>query len=319
MSNQRWAYIGNFVPEHSTENHVAQAIERQGYTLKRIQEQSIEQWDDLIASVKDYDIILWTRTASLAEKVGQQRQWWLLKAAQDAGVPTVGYHLDRWWGLGRESSVWTEPFFRCSVSITADGGHQESFSRIGVNHVWLSPAVSLSETDLGRRRNNYDSPLAFVGSWQAGYHPEWQHRPELVNWLTRKYRNQIRFWPQLGQPAVRGSELQDLYASAHVIIGDSCLAGGATHYWSDRIPETVGRGGFLIHPYVEGIEECYTPGEHMLTWPIGEWGTLKGLIDNALAQPEMRKQVAEAGRAHVIENHTYDVRVGQILKIAGVV
>lgn len=311
------AFIGNFNPPHSTENHVRQAWESTGHTVTTVQEDDPDAWDTLVNSVGQFDIVLWTSTGPYAEKIGQKRQWLMLAAARAAGVPTVGFHLDRWWGLNREAQVWERPFFRCDFVITADGGHQDEFASVGVNHFWLPPAVSLAETELGKRRNGYDSELAFVGSWQPGYHAEWTHRPELVNWLTRKYRNRIKFWPQPGKQAIRGQELRDLYASARVIIGDSCLSGGATHYWSDRIPETVGRGGFLIHPYVEGIEEHFTPGEHLLTWPIGEWGTLQNTIDRALASPDMRERISASGREHVSTFHTYDVRVEQIIDLAG--
>lgn len=318
MRHLRWAYCGNFGPEHSTENHVRQAIEARGDEITLIQEDDPKAWDLLIDSVDEYDLILWTSTGGMAESIGQQRQWRMLTAARNAGVPTVGLHLDRWWGLEREAQVWERPFFRCEFVCTADGGHQEQFASVGVNHFWLPPAVSKPETEPGRHRNGFDSELVFVGSWQPGYHAEWKHRPELINWLNRKYRNRIKFWPQPGKHAVRGQDLRDLYASARVVIGDSCLSGGATHYWSDRIPETVGRGGFLIHPEVEGLSDHYTVGEHLLTWPIGEWGTLQNTIDRALANPEMRAQVSAAGREHVRTFHTYDVRIEQILDISGV-
>lgn len=313
------AYIGNFVPEHSTENHVRQAWENQGHTVVRVQEGEIDQWERLIAEMSRCDLVLWTRTASEAAKVGLRTQWRMLAAAERAGKPTVGFHLDRWWGLNREQSVWTEPFFRCSVVITADGGHQAEFESVGINHVWLSPAVSLSETEPGEAVPQYRNRLAFVGSWQPGYHPEWSHRRELVEWLNRTYPRDIKFWPRPGQPAIRGADLRNLYASVDIIIGDSCLAGGASHYWSDRIPETVGRGGFLIHPDVEGLSDQYTIGEHLWTWPIGNWGKLKEQIGTALnpRNADMLAGVREAGRDHVRALHTYDVRVNQIREIIG--
>ena len=184
--------------------------------------------------------------------------------------------------------------------------------------MWLSPAVSLGETELGVQVPQYRHRLAFVGSWQHGYHPEWTHRRELVDWLLKNYQFDIAFWPRPGQNAIRGEELRNLYASTDVIIGDSCLAGDATHYWSDRIPETVGRGGFLLHPAVEGLEEQYTVGEHLWTWPIGDWGALKQVIESAWASPDAIAEVRVLGREHVRKHHTYDVRVNQIREIAGV-
>jgi len=310
------AYIGNFVPEHSTENHVRQAWENQGHKVIRVQEGEPEELRNLANRIGEVDLVLWTRTADLAAKSGHRLQWELLAAADRAGVPTVGFHLDRWWGLNREATVWEEPFFRCSTVITADGGHQEQFASVGVNHVWLPPAVSLGETEPGEAVPQYRSRLAFVGSWQPGYHAEWKHRPQLVDWLTKTYP-ETKFWPRPNQPGIRGADLRNLYASVDVIVGDSCLVGGATNYWSDRIPETIGRGGFLIHPHVDGIEKHFTPAEHLITWPVGDWDALKRAIERAFDDPTWRQEIAARGKAHVIENHTYDVRVNQILGIVG--
>lgn len=319
------AYVGNFVPEHSTENHVRQAWENQGHTVVRIQEGDEQGYAGLMLGMTRVDLILWTRTHDLAAKWGHRRQLEMLQQAKSLGIPTVGFHLDRWWGLDREAAVWEEPFFRCSTVITADGGHQSQFERVGVNHVWLPPAVSLGETALGEPQERFKSDLAFVGSWRPGYHAEWTHRPELVAFLQREYKGRIVFWPRPNEPGIRGKDLRDLYASVKVVIGDSCLVGGATHYWSDRIPETLGRGGFLIHPYVEGIEDHFKicgphsppryTGEHLWTWRVGDWKQLKGEIDAALNSPPDIQRIREAGREHVIANHTYDVRINQILEI----
>lgn len=315
------AYIGNFVPEHSTENHVREAWERRGQRVIRIQEGDPIAFDKLMDGMSKVDLVLWTRTADLASKWGHKNQWRMLSQAKRLGVPTAGFHLDRWWGLDREAAVWTEPFFRCDYVITADGGHDEQFRDVGVNHVWLPPAVSLAETELGDYREEYASDITFVGSWQPGYHAEWTHRPELIRFLKESYPKQVRFWPRPGQPSIRGKDLRDLYASVKVVIGDSCLVGGATHYWSDRIPETIGRGGFLIHPYVEGIKDHFQIGDyktaHLLTWDVGQWEALGRKIEWSLQYPEERQAIAAAGREHVRRYHTYDVRVEQITDIVG--
>ena len=60
-----------------------------------------------------------------------------------------------------------------------------------------------------------------------------------------------------------GVDINNLYASARVMVGDSCFA-GADRYWSDRVPEVLGRGGFLIFPKTPGLEipglVTYEPG-----------------------------------------------------------
>lgn len=306
------AYLGNFVPEHSTENHVKQAFEHLGHTVIRVQEDRPADWERLILEMPKIDLVIWTTTTRMAAMIGHQTQWRMLAAARQAGKLTVGFHLDRWWGLERETAVWNSPFFRCDHVFTADGGHQKEFAEVGVNHHWLSPAISLNETEPGEESAKFRADIAFVGSWRGDYHSEWIHRPELIRWLKAIYPG-IALWPRPNQPQIRGKELRDLYASVRVVIGDSCLAGNITRYWSDRIPETLGRGGFLLHPHVDGLDEHYIAGEHLVTWHAGDWTALRGKIDHYLGHEEERHRIAAAGQAWVIEKHTYDHRVQEIL------
>lgn len=305
------AYCGNFVPPHSTENHVRTAWLSQGHTVVRVQEDKPDDWTMLIESMSKIDLVLWTSTTAYAQAIGAKTQVQMLAAAKRKGVPTVAFHLDRWHGLDREPYLYTAPFFRCDLVITADGG--PDWKSIGVNHLWLPPAVSLPETELGTFDSAYASAITFVGTWR-GYHAEWEHRAFLIDWLKNTYPRDVRFWPRPGQPAIRGEALRNLYASVKVVVGDSCLAGNATHYWSDRIPETLGRGGFLIHPEVEGLTDHFTPGEHLITWKPYDFDRLQAHIGRALADPMWAQEVARRGRAHVREHHTYERRVEQIVE-----
>lgn len=304
----RVAYVGNFEPDHSTENEVRKAFGIAGHQVTPYQENATHTFLSLGANVTAFDMVLWTRTGWTPAPEHQDA---MLALAREAGVPTVGFHLDRWFGLHREGQVTSEPFFRCDTVFTADGGHQDEFAAAGVNHHWLPPAMSELECVPGTFDPGMASDVAFVGSWQPGYHAEWTHRPELVRWLKRRG---CGFWPKPGHHAVRGERLRDLYASTKVNVGDSCLAGGATRYWSDRIPETLGRGGFLLHPYVEGIEDHFTDGTHLRLWNHGDFDELGRLIDYYLEHDDERRAIAEAGQAHVLEHHTYTVRARQIVE-----
>ena len=305
------AYIGNFVPPHSTENHVRTAWMSHGHTVIRVQENKPEDWVMLMDKMPKIDLVLWTSTTAFAQDIGAKTQVRMLTAAKAAGVPTVAFHLDRWHGLDREPYLYTAPFFRCELVITADGG--PDWKSIGVNHLWLPPAVSLPETELGTFDSAYASAITFVGTWR-GYHTEWDHRAFLVDWLKNTYPRDVRFWPRPNMPAIRGEALRNLYASVKVVVGDSCLAGNATHYWSDRIPETLGRGGFLVHPDVEGLSDHFTPGEHLMVWKAGDFDSLQAIIERGLHEPEWAREVALQGRDHVREHHTYERRVEQILE-----
>jgi hypothetical protein len=305
-------YVGNFGPEHSTENHVRTAWTSAGHTVVRVQENDPTAWDTLIDNMASLDMVLWTTTASFAAAIGPKKQVQMLARAKQLGKPTVAFHLDRWHGLDREPALYTLPYFRCDIVITADGG--PDWSSIGINHVWMPPAISLPEAEIGEYKQQWASGAVFVGTWR-GYHKEWVHRAELIDWLKVNFPKDIRYWPRPGQPAIRGKDLQDLYASVKVVVGDSCLSGGATNYWSDRIPETLGRGGFLVHPNVKGLEEHFEPGKHLMVWEAGDWDTLHKLITKGLNEPEWARAIALAGRDHVRQHHTYERRIEQIIEL----
>jgi glycosyltransferase involved in cell wall biosynthesis len=86
----------------------------------------------------------------------------------------------------------------------------------------------------------------------------------------------------------------------------------------------MGRGGLLLHPDVEGMTDgsewrsgspVWRSGEHLLTWPAGDWDALADRIDWALSNPQDRREIAYAGRAHTLKHHTYEVRALQLREL----
>ena len=317
--------IGNGKPPHSTENHLHRALLENGCRATFLQEDDPGSFASAasILATSDVDFVLWTRTGWDWDRNGypggrvqaNADQHAMLRTARALGIPTVGYHLDIWHGLKRAVEVDVEPFFHCSLLITADGGHDQEWAKRGINHLWMPPGVSRAECEIGTAREEFRSKIAFVGSWSGGYHPEHRHRHALVQWLQTNFRRDCAFWPKHGQPAVRGKDLQDLYASVDVVVGDSCFAGlGVKNYWSDRIPETLGRGGLLIHPNVPGLDVQFPKGT-MLTWDAGNWDALGEQIEWALTHPDEADDIRRAGREHVLARHTYEHRMETVLRL----
>lgn len=311
----RIAYVGNFQPEHSTENHVAETLRRMGHHVVQLQENDEATWRaGAVPRSMDSgpDLVLWTRTG-WDPPVPADVQQRMLESCRTAHCPTVGFHLDRWWGLNREPQISDQPFFRCDLVCTADGGNDDRWADAGVEHLWLPPAVAEFECGWGYLDPRMASEVAFVGSWES-YHAEWPWRRRLVRLLGSRYgARQFRTWPERGE-AVRGARLRNLYASATVIVGDSCLAGGATRYWSDRIPETLGRGGLLIHPWVEGLEDSYTDHEHLMMVEPESIEAMFGEIDTVLAMSYGEQmEIRRAGMLHVMQHHTYRQRMETLL------
>lgn len=86
---------------------------------------------------------------------------------------------------------------------------------------------------------------------------------------------------------------------------------------SNRIPETLGRGGFLLHPHVEGVEDVYVDGEHIVYYKPGDTRALRTLIDRWLQDPEGRDKIRHAGMLRVMESETFEVRMGEVLADLG--
>lgn len=325
----KWAYRGNFQPDlpagvqaWSTETHIAEALERNGHEVVRVQEDRAS-WDETIAAAESCDVFVWTSTLGMAHRWPQDEA----HAAVDklnGMLPTVAYHLDLFFGLDRDRQPFDEPWFKLGLVVTADGGHDERWAEAGVNHRWLPPAVSLAECERAAGPRSHLAPrvaVAFVGSWES-YHPEWlPYRQQLVAYLSRRYGQRFDTFPNSQwrshrRGAIRGAALTDLYNHVPVIVGDSCLANGITRYCSDRIPETLGRGGFLVHPHVEGITDgMYEPGEHLATYQLGDFDGLLDTIDRYLADQTERDRIRRAGREHVMETATYERRMVQLVDL----
>lgn len=324
------AYIGNFAPPHSTENHYAASFDALGWTVYAIQEDELihngadqENLHHLVTS-RSIDFLLHTRTWGLPDPWATN----LWREAEALGIPTAAVHLDVWHGLAREPDVGADPMFRMGHVFTADGDHEPEFEAAGINHHWLRAGVYHAEA--------YDADpdpewagrwdVAFVGSAPTSrggnYHDEWAHRRELVSRLEDWYGDRFVHVGNGGhlanntdRPNLRGDDLNRFYASVPVTVGDSCNVRPDGHYWSDRVYEAPGRGAFLIHPYVAAIEEEL--GAYPC-WPLGHWEKLKDLIDGWLAHPfereVFRRSVAEVVRSRC----TYVQRVQEMLDVVGI-
>jgi hypothetical protein len=137
----------------------------------------------------------------------------------------------------------------------------------------------------------------------SSYHPEYPFRGELLAFLKEVYGERFKIFQ-----GYRGQALNDLYASIRVVVGDSCF-GGVDRYWSDRIPETLGRGGFLIHPSTSGLT---IPG--LVTFEPGNLSQLQDRIDYYLDNPDRRAFLQIAANDWVKDNETYTNRMTTLLK-----
>lgn len=307
------AYIGNFVPTHSTENHIALTLEDMGQTVYRVQEDEIKsgQFPLPLEAMGMPDLVLWTRTWKGHVTIK------MLNELKKMGITTASYHLDLYMGISRELAMTDDPFWQTDFVFTPDGDpkSEAKFRKLGINHHWLPAGVYKKETKKGTYQKKFDSDIAFIGTvWN--YHPEWPYRAKLVDYLQNTYGLRFRHYGQKGRPGVRNQDLNDLFASTKIIIGDS-LCPHFTHenYWSDRIYETTGRGGFIIHPMIKGLGTQFDIPAELVVYQYNEFEQLKGIIDFYLNNPEIREFVRVKAMKRTRKDHTYHNRMEELLNV----
>lgn len=315
----RIAYVGNRTNlasdgrSFNTENHVALSLEKLGHTVDFIQENEIKP-GTLAARVKDADLFLWTRT------------WPGFVTEEDlekVSVPTASFHLDCYSNIKRDGGIGKDTFWHTDHVFSPEGSPQAAkiFKSHGVNHHYLPAGVYEDESEVLKEPIN-DSELkydiVFIGGGVEYSHAEWGYRGELIRWLQRTYGDRFH---KYGHPQkhVRGEELNKLLLSSRIVIGDSlCKDFMDSYYFSDRIFETTGRGGFTIAPYIPGITDYFVDRKEVVLYSFGNWLQLKNLIDYYLAEGSTeREQIRIAGNSRTRKDHTYRHRCQEMLSIMG--
>lgn len=327
---KRVVYLGNFAVPWTTECEIASCFRALGWECKPIQEDVLvngydQEWREIGEACADADLVVYTRTVPLLE----HRALDLWDMCAMLGVPTASIHLDLFHGLGspkgqfpRHQLPYKDPMFKTAYVFTPDGDHDNEWEEAGVNHYWLPPAIGCDSCFDGNPDPRWDGiDVAFVGS--RGYHPEWPHRPRLIDELHRRFGD--RFAHVSGETisqALRGQELHDLYASVPVIVGDSAwidVKPPETRYWSDRVYEVWGRGGFLVMPFIHALDEhigykpCFPSWER---WD--DFDDIEHVIRYWLERPDERERARVGIVQRIRSEHTWAQRLTEALEIMSI-
>ncbi len=293
----RAAFLGNFDAPESTENQIKWALERLGHDVVMIQENGPLDVKQIVRSAAGADLFFWVHTHGWMAGVDMAE---VLRQIRETGTKSVSLHLDRYWGIPeREPGIGVDPFWKTDFVFTADGGNQDKFVQRGVPHYWLRPAVSEVYIHPGTWRAKYACDVGFVGAVE--YHQCYPFRPQMIRALQHRYGNEFKV-----VQGVRGHELNDVYASMRVIVGD-CIFAGSPRYVSDRLPETTGRHGFLLHPEVEGIDNP------VATYKPQDVEDLIEKIDYWLSLKEQRNELIEHCVKYVRMNDTWTIRMAELI------
>ncbi len=304
-------FLGNFRVDYTSESHHAATLESLGHKVTRLQETEAKSEQVLKAAV-DCDLFIWIHTHGW-QTPGKYDMGQVLRTLADYKIPTMTYHLDLWFGLRRQRDLGTQPVYKnIGHFFTVDRKMADWFNqKTKVKGHYLPAGVFDKECIYKPVDKTQD--IVFVGS--KTYHSEWQYRPKLIDWLQTNYAGGFEHYGSGGRPGIRGLKLNKLYWSTKIVVGDTlCIDFKYPDYWSDRVYETLGRGGFLIHPYVKGMEREFDDKKHLVFYEYGNFKQLKELIDYYLEHDKEREEIRKAGHELVKEKYTYKNRWQYILK-----
>jgi len=301
-------FIGNFIPPFSTENDRKWSFEKLGHRVLTFQENETDP-AQLLNRIHDIDLLLYSHTHDPAYHIIGLKAVFI--EFEKHFIPTASVHLDRWAWLKREEDIGKEATWFAHYQFMADFSPEavDLYIKHRINAYHLLPGVVERDCYMDKNYNGKDFlyDVVFVGS--RGYHPEYPFRPKLIDFLKETYGNRFGHYGNDGEGVARGEALNRLYAVSKVVVGDTCF-GGRPNYVSDRYYETRGRGGFLLHPYVEGIDTIGI-GEY----EAGNLVDLKTQIDYWLKHNRERETRRKLAHHYVKSFETYTQRAEELLDV----
>lgn len=285
------AIIGKFGRMYD-EEYIARSFEVLDHEVCRIYEGGTSK--DVIEQLDFFgpDLVLWTKL--MVPQAPRIREYC-------RKYKTVCWVFDLYWGYEREYRMKNHAAFTADYVFTTDGGHQKEFEEAGINHKCIRQGIYKQECF-------YYPPEAkdmvvFVGS----ENPLHGHRQKQMSYLEQEYGKQFKWIGRNNTDEMRGLKLNELYSTVKVVVGDSVYS---PYYWSNRVVETLGRGGLLIHEEVPGLKDEYP---YILTYPRGDFYTLKSMIDFYFIHEEERQKVIKQNFEWVRSHYTMEKKCAELL------
>lgn len=292
-------YFGNFTRSFSTENYVAYALGRLGQEVVEIPNTQFDVWEACKHRIMQEapDVVLFSK----APVCHTDR---ILDLCNGHNILSVCWHWDLYFGCGNRSNErW--PQLRSDLLFSTDGGHDLEFKNAGYSHQVLRQGIHYPEAIIQPPDYQYD--VGFVG-----HNSEFQPgRPELIAHLSDTYGSRFSYVSN-----VRGLKLNKWLSQVKVVVGDS-YPSDAGGYWSNRVYEVLGRGGFLLHPKVEGLEREFQSKKHLDTYTRSDFAELDDSIDYYLCNTPLQEAIRQAGHEHCRTNYTYFNRCRTLLAYIG--
>lgn len=295
------AYVGNFNHPHTTETYVADALERAGTDLIRIEQNNfvILQFAGLF---HDIAMVNGEKPVLLFAKPRLGGNDWNTEdtlAMLDATKPFVSKQICWCWDLLNPGYSVGRFAWASAVSdetdlfLTTDGSIVKWLTRAKVLRQGCTP-----DAGCGQYRKDLASDVLWLGGTYGKRADEFQA-------LLQHFKRRLFYVPQ----GWHGKELADLIASAKVVIGPTWPQ--YPGYWSNRLYVVSGHGGVLLTPTIKGMaDEGWDQGKHYMGTELVEAKEIGKLLKDGygFAHGEFGSKLCRA-------NFTYDHRVRDLLSL----
>lgn len=274
-------YIDKFDYFFSSGNYIAAAFNTLGVDVIKIPlNTTLNKIKQIITNTKP-DFVLCGKGADYFEI--------LLPWFNQQNILVIHWSFDRLFYLNREQTIIKKrKLYLSNLVCTTDGGCDDQWkTKFGVDHITLRQGLHAPD-HIWVDPMNVDFDIIFVGSIYNEY------RKKLVGFLQNTYGKRFKIFGASEKPCdqIRGLELNKLLRSVKVVVGDS-LPGD--YYWSNRLYEQRGRGGFLLHPATVGMDQEFIIGEELVVFPRHDMNALKTTIDYYCTHNDEREKIRKCG------------------------
>lgn len=290
-------YIDKFDYFFSSGNYITASLELCGVQVTQVSIQiNIDKIKQVIMNCQP-DFILLGKGADYFEL--------LIPWLKRQNILIVHWSFDRLFYLDRaQTIIHKRKIYLSDLVFTTDGGCDEKWMKeFGVNHITLRQGLHAPDHQwVDPIPKDFD--IIFIGSIYNEY------RKQLVQFLSKTYGNRFRVFGASEKPQdqIRGLDLNVLLRSVKIVVGDS-LPGD--YYWSNRLYEQRGRGGFLLHPETVGMDQEFEIGKELVLFPRYDMNTLRKTINYYVEHDEEREQIRRCGFDRC---PTYDDRIRFMLR-----
>jgi len=228
---------------------------------------------------------------------------------------------------------WLVPYVKASdVFLTMSEGLIPEFKKYNPNVFWLTQAFEPSYFETGPITEQdiafYSADVAFVGN--LGSKPQYLSRrgflDKVINagfklkWWGPKIPRKISTVPLIfgklgrayGGKFVWGEEYAKVARLSKIFLAFDSMP-HIKKSMSARMYTAVGCGAFYMCQHVDGIEAVLEPGKEIVTFQSEN--EMIDLISYYLGKDELREKIGEAGKKRILEEHTYEIRMKQLIEI----